>query len=123
MFHSSGWWSFLSHDESKGKPQVSRELLLRVLQYARPYWKAVVIVLVTIVIISLIELIPPLLYAYLIDVVLPEGNTQALNLLALGMIGIPILSGLIGVLQRYYSAKAGEGIIYDLRQQMFNHLQ
>jgi ATP-binding cassette subfamily B protein len=46
-----------------------------------------------------------------------------LNWLALGMVGIPIASGLIGVLQRYFSARAGEGIIHDLRQEMYVHIQ
>jgi ATP-binding cassette subfamily B protein len=39
------------------------------------------------------------------------------------MIGIPIISGLIGIAERYFSAKAGEGIIFDLRQEMYIHLQ
>jgi ATP-binding cassette subfamily B protein len=41
----------------------------------------------------------------------------------LGLIAIPVITGLIDVLQRYYGSKAGEGIIYDLRQQMYGHLQ
>jgi ATP-binding cassette subfamily B protein len=83
----------------------------------------VLIVLVTIVAIALLELVPPLLYRDLIDNVIPDRNYRRLNVVALGMIGIPVVSGLIGVLQRYYSAKAGEGIIFDLRQEMYEHLQ
>ncbi len=123
MMHGGGWWRFIAHDETKGKPQVDRELIKRVLTYGRPYWKSVLIVITAIVIISLIELIPPLLFSDLIDNVLPQQDTQRLNWLALGMIGIPIISGLISVVQRYFSAKAGEGIIYDLRQEMYDHLQ
>ncbi len=123
MFHGAGWWTFLRHDESKGQARVDRELLKRVFGYAVPYWRSVSIVLTTIVIISLIELIPPLLYGDLIDNVIPNRDFGRLNLLAIGMIGIPILSGLIGVAQRYFSARAGEGIIFDLRQQMYEHLQ
>src|SRR3990170_4719214 len=123
MLHGGGWWSLLSADESKGKAQVDRQLLIRVVAYARPYWLLVLIVLVVIVITSLIELIPPLLYRDLIDNVIPTRNFSRLNLLALGMIGIPLLSGLIGVAERYFSARAGEGIIFDLRQEMYIHLQ
>ena len=123
MIHGSGWWSFLSADGSQGKVQFDRQLLRRVLSYARPYWLLVLIVLVVIVITSLIELIPPLLYRDLIDNVIPTRNFGRLNLLALGMIGIPLLSGLIGVAERYFSARAGEGIIFDLRQEMYVHLQ
>lgn len=123
MFHRGGWWSFIAHDESKGRPHVDRRLVGRVLAYARPYWASVLIVLVTIVAVSLLELIPPLLYRDLIDNVLPNRDVGRLNLLALGMIGIPLLSGLISVAQRYFNARVGEGIIFDLRQQMYTHLQ
>ena len=114
MYHHS-WWSYIAHDESKGKPQVTGALLRRVFAYARPHWGAVGVVLLTIVAISSIELIPPLLYRDLIDNVLPNRDFTRLNWLAAGMLGVPILSGLISVVQRYFSAKAGEGIIFDLR--------
>ncbi len=123
MFHHGGWWRYIAHDEEKNRPRVDRALLRRVLQYARPYWHVVSIVLATILVIALIELIPPLLYRDLIDNVIPTGDFSRLNWLALGMIGIPVLSGLIGVLQRWASARAGEGIIYDLRQQLYGHIQ
>jgi ATP-binding cassette subfamily B protein len=123
MFHGSGWWSYLRYDESKGRPQIDRLLLRRVLGYARPYAASIALMLAAMVVISLLELIPPLLYRDLIDRVLPERDLGRLNLLAVGMIGIPIVSGLIGVAQRYFSARMGEGIIYDLRQEMYAHLQ
>jgi ATP-binding cassette subfamily B protein len=122
MFHS-GWWSYIRYDESQPKPHVDRQVLRRIFAYARPHWGSVAIVLVTIVVISFLDLIPPLLYRDLIDNVLPTGNTARLNLLALGMLGIPIISGLLSVVQRYFGARAGEGIIYDLRRQMYAHLQ
>ena len=42
-------------------------------------------------------------------------TARRLNLLALGMIAVPLANGLIGVAQRYASARVGEGIIFDLR--------
>jgi ATP-binding cassette subfamily B protein len=123
MFHGRGWWSYLRYDESRGRPEVDRQLLGRVFGHARPYWPLMALLLVAIVATSLIGLVPPLLYRDLIDVVLPERDLSRLNLLALGMIGIPVLSGLIGVGQRYLGARMGEGIIFDLRQAMYDHLQ
>ena len=122
MFHG-GWWSLIRADESKGKAKIDRKLLSRIMAYARPYWGNIAIVLIAIVVISLIELIPPLLFRALIDVVIPEKDFRQLTILALAMIGIPIISGLIGIVDRYFSAKAGEGIIFDLRQEMYDHLQ
>ncbi|OGO35264.1 MAG: ABC transporter [Chloroflexi bacterium RBG_16_54_18] len=123
MMHSGGWWSFLSADESTTRPRLDRRLLKRVLVYAHPYWGFVALLLLAIMIISLLELIPPLLYRDLIDHVIPERDLNRLTRLALGMIGIPLASGLIGVVGRYFSARVGEGIIFDLRQQMYDHLQ
>ncbi|MDI9546932.1 MAG: ABC transporter ATP-binding protein [Chloroflexota bacterium] len=102
---------------------MDRALLRRVFAYGRPYWRAVSMVLVTIIAVSLIELIPPLLYRDLIDNVLPGRDARRLNLLAAAMLGIPVLTGALHVVQRYFSARAGEGIIFDLRQEMYRHLQ
>ena len=121
--YDHSWWSLIAYDKSKGQPKLDRAVLRRIFAYARPHAVSVVMVLITIIFISLLDLLPPLLYRDLIDNVLPQGNYRRLNLVALGMIGIPILSGLISVVQRYYSARAGEGIIFDLRQQMYDHLQ
>ena len=46
-----------------------------------------------------------------------------LTLLALGMVAVALLSGLLGVGQRYLSAIVGEGVIYDLRVALYGHLQ
>jgi ATP-binding cassette subfamily B protein len=123
MFHGGGWRSFMQYDESRRQPQVSRQLLGQALDYARPYWRSLALMLASIGVTALIGLIPPLLYRDLIDNVLPNRDFARLNLLALGMIGIPVVSGLIGVGQRYLSARVGEGIICDLRQAMYDHLQ
>ena len=123
MMHGGGWWSFLRYDESKGQPRFDRQLLGRVVRYARPYRAHMALILVAITATSLLGLIPPLLYRDLIDNVLPGRDYARLNLLALAMIGIPLVNGLIGVGQRYLSARMGEGIIFDLRQEMYSHLQ
>jgi len=123
MMHGGGWHSFMQYDESKGRAKVNRQLLARVLTYARPYWRSLALMLLAIGVTALIGLIPPLLYRDLIDNVLPNGDVKRLNWLALGMIAIPVVSGLIGVGQRYLSSRIGEGVICDLRQSMYDHLQ
>ena len=123
MMHGGGWWSLLRQDESLGRAQIDRRLLRRVFNYVRPFLGLVLLVLLAITISSLLELIPPLLYRDLIDNVIINHDTQRLNLLAVGMIGIPLLSGLIGVAERYFSARVGEGVIFNLRQEMYTHLQ
>ncbi len=117
------WRAFLQYDETKGKPKITRSLFRRVARYARPYWVSASLMLLTIAITSGLGLIPPLLYRDLIDNALPNRNLARLNWLAVGMIAIPIVSGLISVWQRYLSASVGEGIIYDLRQELYTHMQ
>lgn len=81
------------------------------------------VVLTTMLVISLLTLIPPLLIRDLIDRTLPQRDFLRLNLLALGMVAVPLINGLLGVAQRYASAKIGEGMIYDLRRAVYAHLQ
>jgi ATP-binding cassette, subfamily B, bacterial len=120
--HGSGWWAYIRHDEQQQTP-ITRELLWRIWEFARPYRGRIALLLVTIMLISGLSLIPPLLFRDLIDVAIPNGDYGRLNLLALGMISIPILNGAIGILQRRLNAEIGEGAIYDLRRALFTHLQ
>src|SRR5215212_6398318 len=123
MHQGSGWWSFVRYDAEQDRPKVTRALLRRVAGYARPYWGRIVLMLSTIIGISLLSVIPPLLYRNLIDVAIPQKDLARLNWLALGMVAIPVGSGLMGVLQRYLGSQIGEGVIYDLRCALFQHLQ
>lgn len=122
-WHSSGWFSYISHDDRKDQPSITRDLIRRVWKFARPYRIQVAALLVTILIISGISLVSPLLYRDLIDVAIPDRNYRRLNWLALGMIGIPVINGVIGVWQRRLNATVGEGVIFDLRRSLYNHLQ
>jgi len=122
MMYSGGWWRYLSYDEEQDRPQLSWVLLKRVWGYARPYQYKTAGLLVTIFIITGLSLIPPLLYRDLIDNALPHQDLTRLNWLALGMIGIPIINALIGMIQRYLSATIGEHLIADLRNALFSHL-
>ncbi len=122
-FGGGGWWSYIRHDPARDKPTVSRALLRRVAIYARPYKGRIAFMLVTIIGISLLSIIPPLLYRTLIDVIIPNKDLASLNWLVLGMVAVPLFSGLLGVLQRYFSSQIGEGVIFDLRCALFRHLQ
>lgn len=119
-----GTWyrSFINEDGTLRGPQVTRQLIRRVMAYGRPYWRHIAAVMAIIIFNALIGLVPPLLYRDLFDNVLPTGDRTRLAILGAGMVGIPLLSNLIGVAERYFSARAGEGIIYDLRQQLYEHL-
>jgi ATP-binding cassette subfamily B protein len=94
-----------------------------VLAYGRPYRRDLVVVLITILVISLLTLVPPILMRELIDRAIPEKDIRLLTYLGLGMVAVPIVNTVVGTLQRWMSARAGEGIIFDLRRQLYRHLQ
>jgi ATP-binding cassette subfamily B protein len=119
----SGWRALIFQDEVKEAPTIDRQLLTRVYQYARPYIGWMLLVLFIILLASLVQLIPPLLYRDLFDNVIPDKDFDRLILLSGGMIGIPVVSSVMDVVQRYFSSKIGEGIIFDLRQALYDHLQ
>jgi ATP-binding cassette subfamily B protein len=123
MFHSGGWWSYIKYDEEQDRPKVDRRLLKRVLAYARPYRGKLVLVVATIFVISILTLIPPLVMRDLLDTAIPDGNIARVTILGLVMVAVPLLNGAFGVLQRWASAAVGEGIILDLRRELFAHLQ
>ncbi len=120
--HGGGWFNYVrSGDE---KPQkVTRELLLRVLAYARPYWGHLTAMLVTILVGSGLGLVSPLIFRNLIDTVLPQKDMNGLVMFALALLLLPILNGIVGVIQRRLNAAVGEGVIYDLRVALFGKLQ
>src|SRR5258707_8168986 len=115
------WWRTINSGDQK--PKISWRLIRRVLSYARPYRFKIVLVLVTILISSLLGLVTPLLFRGLIDDALPNHNVSLLDMLAIGIIAIPIANGVISILQRYLNSSIGEGVIYELRVALFTHLQ
>ncbi len=118
-----GWWRFIRYDEERDKPQLSWALMQRVWQYAEPYQVKIVGLLLTILAITGLSLIPPLLYKQLIDEAIPNGDYRQVTWLGLAMVAIPLVNALIGMGQRYLSATIGENLISDLRNALFNHMQ
>jgi ATP-binding cassette, subfamily B, bacterial len=121
--HGMGWWTYIGYDEKTDKPQVTWSLIRRVLGYARPYRVKIALVLLLILISSVLGLVSPLLIKQLLDTAVPNKDVRLLDLLALGLILIPIVNAMLGVVQRYLNATIGEGVIYELRVALFAHLQ
>jgi ATP-binding cassette subfamily B protein len=117
-----GRFNFVRSDDSKPQ-KMTRELLLRVLAYARPYWGHLAGMLALILVSSGISLISPLLFRHMIDTVLPQGDMDGLRQLALALLFIPILGSAVGIVQRRLNSSVGEGVIYDLRVSLFGKLQ
>jgi ATP-binding cassette subfamily B protein len=125
MFHGggSGWWSYLRYDENQETPKIERALLRRVFAYGRPYRWLLAGVLGTMFVISVLSVVPALLIRDLVDVAIPQGDIARLTLLGAGMVAVPFVNAVVGSVQRWMSAKAGESIIFDLRRGLYIHLQ
>src|SRR5499427_3800837 len=112
-----------SFTSTGAKPHVTWPLLRRVMGYAWPYRWRIAGMLLAILASTGLGLLRPLILRDLIDRTLPNRDVARLNLLALALIGIPAVSGLIGVCERRLNANIGEGVIYELRVALYAHLQ
>ncbi len=101
---------------------LTREDLARVGRYFLPSWRSSLLILVCIMAASLLGLIPPLLIREVIDFAIPQRNGLVLNWLVLGMIGAPLLAGLIGVGQSYLATVMGQAVMFQLRTDMYERL-
>jgi ATP-binding cassette subfamily B protein len=113
----------MRYDEEHDRPDIDRALLRRVWSYGRPYLSSLIGILATIFIISGLGVVPPMVIRLLLDEAIPHKDIRQLSLLGLAMILVPLISAVVGVAQRWWSSRVGEGIIYDLRRELFAHLQ
>ena len=110
-----------NRDAIAGK-SLSRRTILRVLSYTSPYRLAITAFLIVIVIQALLGLAPALLFRQIIDKAIPEGNRGLLHVLAAVIIAAAVFSSAMSFFERLYSSRIGEGLIFDLRVKLFDHV-
>ncbi len=115
------WRGYIHAEEEK--PHLSWDLIKRVLTYARPYRWPIIGSLLTILIYTGVGLLSPLILKDLIDYAIPEKDIPRLIWAAVGLLILPIISGLFQVITRRLVSQVGEGVIFDLRVSLYNHLQ
>jgi len=97
--------------------------LRRILTYAAPYKVLVIGFLVTLVLDALLVVAQPLLFRRIIDQGVTPGNSQVVTTTALLIALLAVVDSLLTLLGRWYSSRIGEGLIYDLRTQVYDHVQ
>ena len=113
----------MATDWGEEQPKISRRLLGRIFRYFVPYWPIGTAVLVCIGAAAALGLVPALVTKGLIDYLAhPSGGLEPLALIVGAGVGAALLGGLIGMLQSYLSTSISEGIMYDLREQLFGRL-
>ena len=102
---------------------VSKSSLRRVGQFARPYSSAISGFLASIVVSALVGLVPPLMFRSIVDRAIPASNKHLIIVLTSILVGAALVDALLQVVQRWYSARIGEGLIFDLRAALFDKVQ
>jgi len=109
-------------DAVKGK-QLERDLVRRVLRMARPYRASLIGFIVAVLAGAVVGVIPPLLFRSLLDTAVPQEDERLVIILATAAVALAVANALISLIQRWYSARVGEGLIYDMRVALFDHVQ
>ena len=118
-----GPMSFLTEEEKQNMPKVTRELLVRILSYLKPYWLQFIFVFITILLSATIGLMPSIITGRIVDEALVGQNMELLIQLLLLAFAALTVSQLVGVLENYINAWISQKIIFDMRNQMYDHLQ
>jgi ATP-binding cassette subfamily B protein len=123
--NASSWHAMRSYyrDPSVTKQRLKPGTVRRIMTYARPYRRDLVLFLGLNALAAVAVVAVPLLLKTLIDQGILAGNTGLVIALAGVVAGLALVSALLSFAQRLYSARIGEGLIYDLRTEVFSHVQ
>ncbi|HOB08176.1 MAG TPA: ABC transporter ATP-binding protein [Limnochordia bacterium] len=105
------------------RAKVTKELLLRIGRYYKPYWKQIALTLIAVAVGQALSLVPTMMTKNIIDVALPQRNLALLARFALLSFGATFVLGLMGVGESYLNTWVSKQIICDMRNSMYNHLQ
>ena len=102
---------------------VASGTLRRVARFARPHWRSLAVFLVLTVVSAGLAVASPVLAGRVVDAIVRGSSTTIVVVLALLIAAIAIADAMLGLVERWFSARIGEGLIYDLRREVFAHVQ
>ena len=119
-----GWMAMrsLTKDDSVKDRKLAPGTARRVLGYARPYRREIAVFVVLVVLGSTLVVATPLLLRKLIDEGVTPRNQSVVITISLVVAGIAVAEGVLTLVQRWFSARIGEGLIFDLRTEVFSHV-
>ncbi len=113
----------MTADPSLKTQKLKSGTLSRIFTYAKPYKKYISFFLLTVVLDAILIVSTPLLLRRLIDQGVIPKNGALITELALIVGGLAVLDAISNIIGRWFSARIGEGLIYDLRSELFTHVQ
>jgi ATP-binding cassette subfamily B protein len=119
------WMSFrsLTADQSVKNQKLKKGTFKRIVSYAKPYKVSLILFLITVVIDAFLVVATPLLLRQLIDQGVIPGDGSIVTRLAFTVGLIALADAVFNMIGRLFSARIGEGLIYDLRKLIFEHVQ
>lgn len=114
----------MSSDASATKgASLTPGLVKRVWAFAHAYRSRVFAFLAIVVVQSFLGLAPPLVIKTIIDRAVPDADRGLVTVLALVMVGVAFANAVLSMVERWLSSTIGEGLIYELRSALFDHVQ
>ena len=116
-------WRNLRTDRSVARQKLGGETVRRVVGFAKPHRRLIGIFVALVVLDASLVVVSPLLAKRIVDDGILKGDATLVALLALAMAGVAVVSAGLALFEGYLSSRIGEGLIYDLRTQVFAHVQ
>ena len=125
MSMHASWMSFrsLTADQSVKNQKLKPGTLKRIMGFALPYKVSLSFFMITVIIDAFLIIATPLLIKQLIDDGVVPGNDNLVTKLAAVVALIAILDAVFSMIGRWFSSRIGEGLIFDLRKMVFEHVQ
>ena len=114
---------FVSEEEKKNQPKVTKALLARIFSYLMPYGSKLLLALLTIVLASVLNVVPAILTGRIIDEGFIGGDFRLLVILVCLAVVVMVASGLMGLLENYINTWVSQHIAKDMKNKMYAHLQ
>ena len=114
---------FLTEEEKQNLPKVSGALIKRILSYLKPYWFQFLLVFAAILLSAVLGLLPSIITGKIVDEALVGRNMKLLVQLLIMAFVTLAGSQIVSVLESYINAWISQRIIFDMKNQMFDHLQ
>ena len=120
----SHWMALESamHGE-RSRRRFTRDTLRRIAAFARPHRKSLVAFLVLSVVSAVLAVATPVLAGWVVDAIIGDGSESRVLVLAGAIALVAVLDAVVGIAERWQSARIGEGLILDLRRTVFGHVQ
>ena len=125
MSQHAMWMSLrsLTSDQSVKEQKLKSGTVSRIVTYAKPYKRSIFLFLITVVIDALLVVASPLILKKLIDEGVIPGDSKLVTQMALLVGLVAVADAITSLISRWFSSRIGEGLIYDLRSEVFGHVQ